>query len=122
MLQHFLDRAGDARLLAGLPLVLAGLIGVFRASLRRLLGAALPGRRQVDASPPGLGEPDRDRLLGRARPMLATADILDFFADELARLGGRGLAGAFRLAGLLDGLLPGHVQSPHALVPKHHAS
>jgi hypothetical protein len=47
---------------------------------------ALLGWRQLYPSPPGLGQTDRDSLLGRASSMLAFADMLDLFADEFSGL------------------------------------
>src|SRR5690242_7245653 len=94
VLQHVRDRARDARLMARLALMLSRLVGVFRTAARALLGFSFLWRRQIDARAPRFREPDSDRLLRRARAVLAAADILDLFADELTRLCAGGLAGA----------------------------
>src|SRR6188474_1313767 len=66
------------------------------AGTARRCGAALGVRRracrrfaQLDAGPARLRQPDRDRLLRRSRAVLALADMMDLFADELAGLRGR---------------------------------
>src|SRR3954454_19117735 len=74
----------------------------------RLGGGPLLGRRQLHAGAARFRKPDRDRLLGRPRPVLPFLDVLDLLVDELARLGARGLALSLVLAGLLDRLLLGH--------------
>src|SRR5262245_51616981 len=67
------------------------------------LAACRPGRgarlrgRELHAGAPRLGQPDRDRLLGRLRAVLAFPDVLDLLAHELARL----RAGRFSLARVL---------------------
>src|SRR5690348_3187567 len=95
--QDLCDRARDSRPPGCLSLVLPCFVSVLRAAARALLGLSFFGRRQIDAGAPRFREPDGDRLLGRARAVLATADILDLFADELARLGAGGFAGALIL-------------------------
>src|SRR5262245_45600638 len=59
---------------------------------RRRRRLALLLRRQLDACAPCLGEADGNRLLRRARAVLALAHVVDLFADELARLCARRLA------------------------------
>src|SRR6185436_5280835 len=49
-----------------------------------------------------LRQPDRDRLLGRARPVFAPADMLDLLVDELSGRGGRAFARAQLVLCLLD--------------------
>src|SRR5215510_15008965 len=53
-----LDGAGDARAAPRLAPALAGLVGVFGALARAALGLAFPGRLEVDAGAPGLGQAD----------------------------------------------------------------
>jgi hypothetical protein len=60
--------------------------GLLARGLRR---SVLIRRRQVDARAACLGQADRDRLLRRARTVLAFADVLDLLAHELAGLGAR---------------------------------
>src|SRR5207253_8249805 len=55
-------------------------------------GALARRGRQVHSRAPGLAEPDRDGLLRRPRAVLALADVVDLFVDELARLRRRALA------------------------------
>jgi hypothetical protein len=66
-------------------------------------------RRQVDARAPCLGKPNGDSLLGRACAVLAVEDFVDFFPDEFAGLGGRGLALALIALGLFDSSLERHI-------------
>src|SRR5437763_17201222 len=67
-------------------------------SAARVFGAALgrcfraPRRTQLHAGPPRLGQPDRNRLLGRTRSVLAFADVMHLFANEFARLRARRLS------------------------------
>src|SRR6185437_6657311 len=84
------------------------LISVFRAAAGALLGAAFLWRRQVDARAPRFGETDRDRLLRRARAMLAAPDLLHLLADEFAGLRRRGFALPLVAPRPLDRCLPGH--------------
>src|SRR5499426_1801844 len=111
-LQCPLDGAGDARTAPRLAPALACLIGVFGALARAALGLAFPGRLEVDAGAPGLGQPDGDRLPGRPGAMLAATNVLDLLAHELARLGARRLAGALVAARPLDGFLVRHSLAP----------
>ena len=83
-------------------------IGPGRALARPFRGLALFGRRQIDARPPSLGQPDGDGLLGRSRPVLAFADVLDLLADELAGLRRGRLALPFILAGPFNRFLFRH--------------
>src|SRR5439155_13383774 len=75
-------------------------------------GLALLGRRQLDAGAAGLGKPDGNRLLGRARAVLALADVLHCLADKFTRLRGGRLALALVLAGPFDGFLLRHGSPP----------
>src|SRR5262245_29585268 len=68
-----------------------GLLGVFS---RPLTCFALLGWRQIDSGPPGLRQANGDGLLRRSCPVFSLADMVDFLADELARL----RAGRFSLA------------------------
>jgi len=59
--------------------------------------AALRGPRRIaqgDAGATGLRQSNRDRLLGRTGAVFPLTDVVHFLADEFARLGRRGLAGA----------------------------
>src|SRR5690242_12854416 len=55
-----------------------------------------------------LGQPDRDRLLGGARAVLALADVMDLFAHELAGGGTCTIPSTQLLAGSLERGLLGH--------------
>src|SRR5690348_14382618 len=68
--------------------------GVRRRRARALAtrGRSALARRKIDSRAARLREANRDRLLGRARPVLAFADVVNFLADELARLRGRALS------------------------------
>src|SRR5690349_2044456 len=55
-------------------------------------GLALRRRRELDARAPRLRQSDRDRLFGRARAVLALADVIHLLAHELARLRRGGLS------------------------------
>src|SRR5205823_360219 len=81
--------------------------GVRRASARLGL-RALRGLAELHASAPGLAQSDRDRLLSRAGAMLARADMVDLFADELAGLRRRPLALASRAPCALQRFLLRH--------------
>ena len=82
----------------------------FAAALARLArGLLRPGlRRQRDTRLARLRQPDRDGLLGRACAMLAFANVMDFLADELARLGRRRLALLLVAPCSRDGVLVRH--------------
>jgi hypothetical protein len=67
------------------------------------------GRTKPDSGPAGFGQTDRDRLFGRARAVLATTDVMDLLAHELAGLGRSGLALASIAASAFDGGFLGHV-------------
>ena len=86
-----LERFGHGARYAGPPFRLAPaltrLIGVFRALPCSLGCLAALWRRQVDAGATRFGQPDGDRLFGRARAMLAMTNFVDFLVDEFARLG-----------------------------------
>ena len=56
-------------------------------------------RPELHAGAPRLRKADRDGLLRRARAVLAFADVMDLFADELARLRARRLPGPLVLPG-----------------------
>lgn len=66
-------------------------------------------RRERHASAPRLREPDRDRLLARARTMLALPDVIHLLAHELASGSARALA-----------LLQIPLRSLHGLLFRHH--
>src|SRR5207244_1625659 len=66
------------------------------------------GRWQLDARPPRFRQADGDRLLRRARAVLALADMVDLLAHELARLRRGRLALRRILPGAPDRLLVGH--------------
>jgi hypothetical protein len=72
-----------ARRRAQFPLVLAGRVSP-RGGLARPCLRSTSRRLQGDARTTSLGEPDRDRLLGRPRAVLAFADVMNFLSDELA--------------------------------------
>jgi len=82
---------------------------ILRGFSTRFLGRrALLGRRQLHPGPPGFRQADGDRLPGGAGAMFSGADFINFFADEFARLGGRGFAlAAIRRRALDRGFL-GH--------------
>ncbi len=82
-----------------------------RSAAARLRVVLARPPRQLHAGAPRLGQPDRDRLLGRPRAMLALADVVDLLAHELARLGARRFAFAGVPAGALNGSLFRHVRS-----------
>src|SRR2546421_6659555 len=75
-------------------------------------GAPLRRRLEPHAGAPRLGQADGDRLLGRARAVLALPHVLDLLADELAGLRRRRLALPLRLMRSLDRLLLRHRPSP----------
>lgn len=83
---------------------------VTRSAATSLFGrGALAGRGQVDAGAPGLRQADGDRLLRRARTVLAAPDVLHLFAHELSGLRGRSLALASVAPGSFDGAFLWHV-------------
>src|SRR6185369_1301263 len=89
----------------------------FRTLLSAGLGGLAPrGFRlwELNAGLARFGQPDRDRLLGRSRSVLAAADVIHFLADELASLGRRRLAFAFVFACSLGGALFCHNETPYA--------
>src|SRR5262249_10479050 len=83
-LQHGL--AAPLRRASRLALSLADLVRDLLAAAALPRHAAFARGRQVDAGSPRLRQPDRDRLLGRPRAVLALADVMDLLADELAGL------------------------------------
>src|SRR5262245_14928327 len=114
VLQGFADRARASRRRPVFPVILS-LAGVATGVLSRLLRhGAWSWRPDLDARASSLGETDRDRLLGRPRPVLAFANVVELLPNELTRLGGRGLALALRLAGTLQGFLLRHDPSDTA--------
>src|SRR5262249_9122848 len=117
-LQRLRHGARHARPAARAALAPARFVRVFRATARARFGLALARRRQVDARAPRLRQAGGDRLPWRARSVLAAADLVDLLADELARLGRGRLALALVLAGLLDGSLVRHRQSPRVAVDR----
>ena len=76
------------------------------------LGLALAWRTGGNARPSGLGKTDGDGLLRRSRPMLATADLVNLFANEFAGLSRGRFARALVLTSLLDCSLVRHDHSP----------
>src|SRR5262249_50734606 len=70
-----------------LRMSVAGMVGVLGALAGFFGCLAARGRRKLHAGPARLGEPDRNRLLGRLGAVLAAADVVHLFADELAGLG-----------------------------------
>jgi hypothetical protein len=75
-------------------------LGIARRLLSNLLrGCRLWGRWQLDPSTSGLGESDGNGLLGGARAVLSCADVLNFFANELAGLRRWGLSLSLVLLG-----------------------
>src|SRR5262249_14821072 len=82
--------------------------GVRGATPGLRLRAALGRWAQLHAGASGLAEPDRDRLLRRPGPVLALADVMHLFTDELAGLAGGPLAFALGLARSLERFLFGH--------------
>src|ERR1700677_1289710 len=93
----------------GLADPLTGFIGVFRTLARPPAGLPSRWRWQVDARASCLGKPDGDRLLGRACAVLAVADFVDLFPNELAGLGGRGFAHPLVALGFFDDSLERHI-------------
>ena len=67
-----------------------------KPSARRSRAVLLALKRERHAGTTRLRQSDRNRLLGRARAVFALADMMDFFAHELSRLG----APRFALAGV----------------------
>src|SRR5690348_13789702 len=111
-LQRFGDRsrALDRRFGAWWSAVAAG-VGALgaRAGLFRCL--PFSRRRQIDAGPTRLGQPDGDRLLGRSRAVLSFANVMHLLADEFTRLRRRRLAFALVLSCSFDGFFVWHVAS-----------
>src|SRR5215210_2043061 len=63
---------------------------------------ALLGCAQLHAGPPGLRQPDRDRLLGRARAVVALPNVVYLLSDELPGLSAGGLTLTSVFAGPLN--------------------
>src|SRR5690349_2570276 len=103
------DRTGPfSRWLSlGWRAVTAG-IGPLGAFACPLAGFAFFRRLQIDAGPAGLGKADRDGLFCRASAVFAVANVLDFLANELARLGAGRFAFSLVAAGSFDGFLFWH--------------
>jgi hypothetical protein len=112
MLENARHGARDARSSTGLALVLTRLIGVLGALAAPLLDLASPGRTKGNACAPGLREADGDRLFRRSRPMLASANFSDLFANEFAGLRRGRLPRAFVLTCFIDRSLVWHDHSP----------
>ena len=104
-LEHLCHGARHTRPTPGLALVLARFIGVLGALARASLGLAFSRRTKGNTGPSGLGKTDGNGLLGRSRPVLATADLVNLFANEFAGLSRGRLARTLVLASLLDGSL-----------------
>src|SRR6185503_8554834 len=81
-----------------LALVLADLVVALGRLPRATVSAAR--RLQGDARAPRLRQADRDRLLGRARAVLAAADVIHLLVNELACRGRRRATGAELFLGL----------------------
>jgi hypothetical protein len=86
----------------------ARLEGALRAAAGLLGSASLLRRLELHAGAPRLGEADRDRLLGRSRPVLAFTDVVHLPAHELAGLRGWSLSLALVLFRAFDRFLLGH--------------
>jgi hypothetical protein len=56
------------------------------SALRRVLADSLFRRRQLDPGAASFGKPDGNGLLGRARPVLALADVFHGLVDEFTGL------------------------------------
>src|SRR5258706_6882289 len=105
----FQDTADRARSLRGWALVaLCRGHGTLRTLTRPRRGLALLRRLDRHAGAARLRQADRDRLLRRARAVLAFADVLHFLADEFAGLRAGGFPGPAVLAGPLESFLVGH--------------
>src|SRR6266700_8354118 len=87
---------------------LAFAISMLRAASSFLRCLASRRRREIDARPARLGQANGNRLLGGLRSVLAFANVVHFFADELPRLRRRRLSLAFILLGSFHGFLFGH--------------
>src|SRR5579872_6539755 len=111
-LQHARDRARHARAATRLPLALPDLISIPGAFARARLRLALLRRPKRHACAARLRKADRDRLLRRARAMLALANLVDLFPDELACLRARRLPFSPVASRFLDGFFLRHCQSP----------
>ena len=88
-LQHALHRLGNPRLMLGVTLALplfVSELGVFPGLVGDFPSL---GRRKIDARSSSLGKPDRDRLLGRPRAVLALANVVNLLPHKLAGLGRR---------------------------------
>jgi len=68
------------------------------------------GGAQFYARPPGLRQTDGDRLFCRARTVLACPNMMKFFADKFAGLGGRCLALPLVLADTIQSFLIWHTE------------
>src|SRR5205085_1989447 len=101
-------------LLRGRLLASRGLQVALRLLARALRRAPLLRRREVHPRAPRLREADRDRLLRRARAVLAATYVLDLLAHVLARLRGRSVSAALVLRRSLARRLPGHGHLPRA--------
>jgi hypothetical protein len=104
--QRAANRAGP-----GARWPLAATPGSTACVLRALLRSSFCARRrtrELHAGPARLREPDGDRLLGRARAVLAPSDVLHLLVHELTGLRGRCLAPAFRLTSTFTCLLLRH--------------
>src|SRR6185312_14450069 len=86
--------------------------GFLRRGLLAALLRPLAFLRHVHARAARLRQPDRDRLFGRTRAMLALAHVVDFLTHELASLGAGGFAFALVLLRACNRLLVRHVAPP----------
>jgi hypothetical protein len=110
--EHPRHSARDARASVSLAFMLARRIGVGGTTTGARLGPSSPRWTKSNARTPGLGEADGNRLLRRARPMFAAADLADLLAHEFARLRRWRFSGAPGLAGFLDRSFLRHDRSP----------
>src|SRR6266508_2243633 len=76
------------------------------AGFRR--GGLLARWLQLDAGTSGLGQADRDRLLGGTSPVYSFANVFDLFPNELSRLRARRFPLSLVALGALDCLFLGH--------------
>ena len=86
---------------------------VSRSFLSRLLRRlTLCGRREFHPLSPRLGQSDRYGLLGRARAVLATSNVLNFFPDKLPGLRRRSSSFPFSFARSSQSLFLWHHAPP----------
>jgi hypothetical protein len=98
MLKHFLDGLGYARPMMDPALAVADFVVVFRFAPGGRRRSAFRRRRQINASPPCLGQPNGNGLLRRTCAVLAPPNLVDFLAHKLASLDRSCLSRALVLA------------------------